>query len=75
VLSWLVESEQENYVKPDEFTVDMAAKKMIAAGLEVTEDALRCKFGRMAKNGELTSRNIRLNGRITTAYKRVKLIS
>jgi hypothetical protein len=70
VLAWLVESEQENYVKADEFTVDMAAKKMVAAGLQVSEDSLRCKFGRMVKNGELTSRNIRLNGKITTAYKR-----
>jgi hypothetical protein len=71
VLAWLVESEQDNYVKADEFTVDMAAKKMEAAGLQVSEAALRCKFGRMAKNGELASRNIRLNGKITTAYKRV----
>jgi hypothetical protein len=74
VLAWLVESEQENYVRPDEFTVDMAAKKMEAAGLEVNHASLRCRFGRMAKNGELTSRNIRLNGKITTAYKRVRLI-
>ena len=71
VLAWLVESEQENYVKPDEFTVDMAAKKMAAAGLEVNHASLRCRFGRMAKSGELASRNIRLNGKITTAYKRV----
>jgi hypothetical protein len=71
VLAWLVESEQDNYVKPDEFTVDMAAKKMTAAGLEVNHASLRCRFGRMAKNGELASRNIRLNGKITTVYKRV----
>jgi len=71
VLAWLVESEQENYVKPDEFTVDMAAKRMIAAGLEVNHASLRSKFGRMAKNGELASRNIRLNGKIATVYKRV----
>jgi hypothetical protein len=71
VLAWLVESEQENYVRPDEFTVDMAAKKIAAAGLEVNHASLRCKLGRMAKNGELASRNIRLNGKITTAYKRV----
>jgi hypothetical protein len=71
VLAWLVESEQENYVKPDEFTVDMALKKMAAAGLEVSEAALRCKFGRMAKSGDLASRSIRLNGKITIAYKRV----
>jgi len=71
VLAWLLESEQENYVKPDEFTVAMAAKKMAAAGLEGSEAAIRCKFGRMVKSGELTSRNIRLNGKITTAYKRV----
>ena len=71
VLAWLVESEQDNYVRPDEFTVDMAVKKMEAAGLQVSEAALRCKFGRMAKSGQLTSRNIRLNGKITTAYKRV----
>jgi hypothetical protein len=70
VLAWLVESEQDNYVKPDEFTVDMAAKKMAAAGLQVSEASLRCKLGRMAKNGELASRNIRLNGKITTVYKR-----
>ena len=71
VLAWLLKSEQENYVKPDEFTVAMAAKKMAAAGLEGSEAAIRCKFGRMVKSGELTSRNIRLNGKITTAYKRV----
>jgi len=71
VLAWLVESEQENYVKADEFTVDMAAKRMIAAGLEVNHASLRSKFGRMAKSGELASRNIRLNAKITTVYKRV----
>ena len=71
VLAWLVESEQENYVKPDEFTVDMAAKRMIAAGLEVNHASLRCKFSRMAKSGELASRMIRLNGKITSVYKRV----
>jgi hypothetical protein len=71
VLAWLVESEQDNYVRPDEFTVDMAAKKMVAAGLEVNHGSLRCKFGRMAKSGQLTSRMIRLNGKITTVYKRV----
>jgi hypothetical protein len=71
VLAWLVESEQENYVRPDEFTVDMAVKKMVAAGLEVNHASLRCRFDRMAKSGQLTSRNIRLNGKITTAYKRV----
>lgn len=71
VLSWLVESEQDNYVRPDEFTVDMAAKKIASAGLEVSEASLRCKFGRMAKGGQLTSRMIRLNGKITAVYKRV----
>jgi len=71
VLAWLVESEQENYVRPDEFTVDMAAKKMKTSGLQVTDAALRCKFGRMAKSGELASRLIRLNGKITSVYKRV----
>jgi hypothetical protein len=49
----------------------MALKKMAAAGLEVSEAALRCKFGRMAKSGDLASRSIRLNGKITIAYKRV----
>jgi len=71
VLAWLVESEQENYVRPDEFTMDMAVKKMEAAGLQVSEAALRCKFGRMAKSGQLTSRMIRLNGKMTSVYKRV----
>jgi len=71
VLAWLVESEQDNYVKPDEFTVDMAVKKMLNAGLQVTDAALRCKLSRMAKSGELASRNIRLNGKITSVYKRV----
>jgi len=71
VLAWLVESEQENYVRPDEFTVDMAAKKMKTAGLQVSHGALRCKFGRMAKSGQLASRIIRLNGKMISVYKRV----
>ena len=71
VLAWLVESEQDNYVKPDEFTVDMAAKKMQTAGLEVSDAALRCKLSRMAKSGQMTSRLIRLNGKMTSVYKRV----
>jgi len=71
VLAWLVEAEQDNYVKADEFTVDMAAKKMKTAGLQVSDAALRCKLSRMAKSGELASRNIRLNGKITSVYKRV----
>ena len=70
VLAWLVESEQENYVRPDEFTVDMAAKKMKTAGLQVSDAALRCKLSRMAKSGQLTSRMIRLNGKMTSVYKR-----
>jgi len=71
VLAWLVEAEQDNYVKADEFTVDMAAKKMKTAGLQVSDAALRCKLSRMAKSGQLTSRMIRLNGKITSVYKRV----
>jgi len=71
VLAWLVEAEQDNYVKADEFTVDMAAKKMKTAGLQVSDAALRCKLSRMAKSGELASRLIRLNGKITSVYKRV----
>ena len=71
VLAWLVESEQDNYVRPDEFTVDMAGKKMQTAGLQVSDAALRCKLSRMAKSGELTSRLIRLNGKVTCVYKRV----
>jgi hypothetical protein len=71
VLAWLVESEQDNYVKPDEFTVDMANKKMQTAGLQVSDASLRCKLSRMAKSGELTSRLIRLNGKVTCVYKRV----
>ena len=71
VLAWLVESEQDNYVRPDEFTVDMANKKMQTAGLQVSDAALRCKLGRMAKSGQLTSRIIRLNGKVTCVYKRV----
>jgi hypothetical protein len=71
LLAWLVESEQDNYVKADEFTVDMAAKKMQTAGLQVSDAALRCKLCRMAKSGQLTSRLIRLNGKMTSVYKRV----
>jgi len=71
VLGWLVEAEQDNYVRPDEFTVDMAAKKMKTAGLQVSYAALRCKLSRMAKSGELASRLIRLNGKVTCVYKRV----
>jgi hypothetical protein len=71
VLAWLVEAEQDNYVRPDEFTVDMAAKKMKTAGLQVSDAALRCKLSRMAKSGQLTSRMIRLNGKVTSVYKRV----
>jgi len=71
VLAWLVVAEQDNYVKPDEFTVDMAAKKMKTTGLQVTDAALRCKFGRMVKSGQLASRLIRLNGKMTSVYKRV----
>jgi len=71
VLAWLVESEHDNYVRPDEFTLDMAAKKMKAAGLQLSDAALRCKFGRMAKSGQLTKRMILLNGRMTNVYKRV----
>jgi len=71
VLAWLVESEQDNHIKADEFTVDMAGKKMQTAGLQVSDAALRCKLSRMAKSGQLTSRLIRLNGKMTSVYKRV----
>jgi len=71
VLAWLVESEQDNYVKADEFTVDMAAVKMKNAGLQVSDAALRCKLSRLAKSGQLTSRLCRLNGKMTSVYKRV----
>ena len=70
-LAWLVKSAQVNCLMPGEFTVEMAVEKMHNAGLTDTDAAVRCRFNRMIKTGELTRRKIKLNGRITNVYLRV----
>lgn len=70
-LSWLVESAKENVIKPDEFTVEMAVKRLIDSGSPATDDAIRFRLDRMVKNGELTKRKINLGGFLINAYKRV----
>jgi hypothetical protein len=70
-LAWLVESAQENCIKPGEFTTEMAIQKMQAAGITETDASIRCRFDRMIKSGELKRRKIRINGRITNVYLRV----
>jgi hypothetical protein len=70
-LAWLVESAQENCIKPGEFTTEMAIQKMQAAGITETDAAIRCRFDRMIKAGELKRRKIRINGRLTNVFFRV----
>ena len=70
-LAWLVESAQENCLKPGEFTTNMAMDKMKAAGIIETDATIRCRFNRMLRSGELTRRKIMLNGRQTNVYSRV----
>jgi hypothetical protein len=70
-LAWLVESAQENCIKPGEFTTEMAIEKMQAAGITETDAAIRCRFDRMIKSGELKRRKIRINGRLTNVFFRV----
>ena len=70
-LAWLVESAQENCLKPGEFTTNMAMDKMKAKGMSETHASIRCRFDRMFKSGELTSRKIKINGRHTNVYSRV----
>ena len=70
-LAWLVESAQENCIKPGEFTTNMAMDKMKAKGMSETHSSLRGLFDRMLKSGELTSRKIKINGRSTNVYSLV----
>jgi hypothetical protein len=70
-LAWLVESAQQNCIKPGEFTTEMAIQKMQAAGITETDAAIRCRFDRMIKAGELKRRKIRINGRLTNVFFRV----
>jgi hypothetical protein len=70
-LAWLVESAQENCIKPGEFTTEMAIQKLQVAGITETDAAIRCRFDRMIKSGELKRRKIRINGRITNVFFKV----
>ena len=70
-LAWLVESAQQNCIRPGEFTSTMAMEKMKAAGIIETDATIRCRLDRMMKAGELTRRKIMLNGRHTNVYTRV----
>ena len=70
-LAWLVESAQENCLKPGEFTTNMAMDKMKAKGMSETYPSISYRFNRMLRAGELTSRKIKINGRHTNVYSRV----
>ena len=67
-LAWLVESAQENCLKPGEFTINMAMDKMKAKGMSETYASISYRFNRMVRSGELTSRKIKINGRSTNVY-------
>ena len=71
-LAWLVESMQDNYVKPGEFTAEMAHAKVIAAGVKCTLEGMRSRLSRIEKKGGLTKRSVLLDGKITNLYLRVK---
>lgn len=70
-LDWLVQEAENQKLKPDEFTSEMAFQKLIDSGQSVTLASIRNKLERMAKSGELKSRKVLVNQRCTNAYQRV----
>jgi len=74
-LAWLVESMKENYIKPDEFTAEMAYDKVIDAGLKCTLEAMRSRLARLQNTGALSKRSVLLDGKSTNVYLRVKGVS
>jgi len=74
-LAWLVESMQNNYIKPHEFTAEMAHAKVIDAGLKCTLEAMRSRLARLQNTGALSKRSVLLDGKSTNVYLRVKGVS
>ena len=71
-LAWLVESMQDNYVKPGEFTSEMAHAKVAIAGVKCTLEGMRSRLSRLERKGKLSKRSVLLDGKITNLYLRVK---
>ena len=71
-LAWLVESMQDNYIKPGEFTSEMAHAKVAAAGVKCTLEGMRSRLSRLERKGKLSKRSVLIDGKITNLYLRVK---
>ena len=63
---------QDNYIKPGEFTSEMAHAKVAAANVNCTLEGMRSRLSRLEKKGGLTKRSVLLDGKITNVYLRVK---
>ena len=74
-LAWLVNSMQDNYIKTDEFTAEMAYDKVMDAGLKCTLEAIRSRLARLHSTGALSKRSVVLDGKITNVYLRVQGVS
>lgn len=66
-LAWLVEESEAHVLRPGEFTVAMAQKKL---GGNVSGSSLRFRFSAMVESGELTVRRILVKGKWANAWKR-----
>lgn len=71
-LAWLVQSMQDNYVKPGEFTAEMAHTKVVSAGVKCTIAGMRARLSRLEQIGGLTKRYVLINGKYINVYLRVK---
>jgi len=74
-LAWLVECMKNDKIKPHEFTIDMAVKKMEVSGIKVTHASVHSRFLRMVKSGEMSCRLAKINGKSTCIYARLTAIS
>jgi len=70
-LSWLVEKTQQQELKPDEFTTEMAHKRLVQEGSTRTIDALSKALLVMEKAGQLTKRKILVKTNYVCVWKRV----
>jgi hypothetical protein len=65
-MDWILENFSQPLIHPDEFTAKMVVD---SSGASLT--SVRTKLKKMVKNGDITIRQISMDGNITNVYKRV----
>jgi hypothetical protein len=65
-MDWIVENFTQSSLQPDEFTA-----KMVVENSGAPLSSVRTKLKGMLKKGDITIRQIPMDGNITNVYKRV----